>query len=130
MMTDPKPPPPPTAWPRIPPIQAGLRCRCPRCGRGPLYSGVLTVAARCSVCDLDLSANDAGDGPAVFVILILGILVVPLALWLEVSMTPPTWVHLVVWPPVILSLAVLMLRLMKATLVAIHFKNLRHEYDE
>ena len=97
---------------------------------GPLYNGVLTVAARCSVCDLDLSTHDSGDGPAVFVILIMGILVVPLALWLEVSMTPPIWVNLVVWPPVILALAMLLLRLMKAILVAIHFKKLRHEYNE
>ena len=88
------------------------------------------MAARCSVCDLDLSAHDSGDGPAVFVILILGILVVPLALWLEVSMTPPIWVHLVVWPPVILALAMLLLRLMKAILVAIYFKKLRLVYNE
>ena len=88
------------------------------------------MAARCSVCDLDLPAYDSGDGPAVFVILILGILVVPLALWLEVSMTPPIWVHLVVWPPVILALAMLLLRLMKAILVAIYFKKLRLVYNE
>ena len=115
MMTDPTTPPP-----------RGPATRRP----GPLYNGVLTVAARCSVCDLDLSTHDSGDGPAVFVILIMGILVVPLALWLEVSMTPPIWVHLVVWPPVILALAMLLLRLMKAILVAIHFKKLRHEYNE
>jgi len=88
------------------------------------------VTPRCTVCDLNLSAHDLGDGPAVFVILILGILIVPLALWLEASMAPPAWVHLVVWPPVILVLAVLLLRLMKAVLVAYHFQNLRHEYDE
>ena len=115
MMTDPTTPPP-----------RGPATRRP----GPLYNGVLTVAARCSVCDLDLSTHDSGDGPAVFVILIMGILVVPLALGLEVSMTPPIWVHLVVWPPVILALAMLLLRLMKAILVAIHFKKLRHEYNE
>lgn len=111
-------------------MRAGLLCRCPRCGRGPLYKGVLTVVDHCSVCGLDLSANDAGDGPAVFVILILGILIVPLALWLELSMAPPLWVHLIVWPPIILVLAILMLRLMKGVLVAYHFKNLRHEYNE
>jgi uncharacterized protein (DUF983 family) len=130
-MTDPTPAAPPAdPWPPVPPMRAGLLCRCPRCGRGPLYRGVLTVVDHCSVCGLDLSANDAGDGPAVFVILILGILIVPLALWLELSMAPPLWVHLVVWPPIILVLAILMLRLMKGVLVAYHFKNLRHEYNE
>jgi uncharacterized protein (DUF983 family) len=56
--------------------------------------------------------------------------VVPLALWLEVSVAPPIWVHMLVWPPVIIALATVSLRLMKAILIAYHFKNLRHEYDE
>ena len=117
-------------WPSVPPIRAGLRCRCPRCGRGPLFKGVLAVADRCSTCDLDLSPHDAGDGPAVFVIFILGFLIVPLALWLEAAVAPAIWVHLIVWPPVVIVLAVLLLRPMKATLIAYHFRNLRHEYDE
>jgi len=116
-------------WPEIPPLSAGLRCRCPRCGEGRLFVGLLTVAPRCTVCGLDLSRHDTGDGPAVFVILALGIVVVPLALMLESFAAPPIWVHLVVWPPVILGLAILLLRPMKATMVAFHFKNLRHEYD-
>jgi len=130
MMSDSPPQTPPASWPRIPPVRAGLRCRCPRCGRGALYSGLLAVAAHCPVCGLDLSDHDAGDGPAVFVIFILGILIVPLALWLEVSLAPPIWVHLVVWPPVITALALLLLRVMKAILVAYHFHNLRREQDE
>ena len=119
-----------TRWPPIPPVQAGLRCRCPRCGRGALFRGLLTVNPRCPACGLDLAPHDAGDGPAVFVILILGALVVPLALLLESALAPPTWLHLVVWPPVIVGLAILLLRPMKATLVAYHFRNLRHLYDE
>lgn len=129
-MTDSPSHPAGVSWPAVPPLRAGLRCRCPRCGRGPLYDGLLTVTDTCSVCHLDLSVNDTGDGPAVFVIMILGFLIVPLALWLEMSMAPPTWLHLVLWPPVITVLAILMLRLMKAILVAYHFKNLRHEYRE
>ncbi len=114
----------------VPPLRAGLACRCPRCGRGKLYSGVLTVADRCAACGLDLSPHDSGDGPAVFVIFILGAVVVPLALLLEVYAVPPMWLHMVIWPPVIVALALALLRPMKATLVAYHFKNLRHEYDE
>jgi uncharacterized protein (DUF983 family) len=122
--------PPPSSWPRVPPMQAGLRCRCPRCGRGALFRGLLTVRDRCAVCGLDLSPHDSGDGPAVFVILILGALVMPLVFWVEFTFEPPPWVHLVIWLPAILGLSVLMLRPMKAILVAYHYRNLRHEYDE
>ena len=111
-------------------MQAGLRCRCPRCGRGKLFDGLLTVKARCDVCGLDFSPHDSGDGPAVFVIFILGALMMPLVFWVEFTFEPPPWVHLVIWVPVILILAILMLRPMKATLVAYHYRNLRHEYDE
>ena len=114
----------------IPPIQAGLGCRCPRCGQGPLYSALLTVAERCTVCDLRFGPHDSGDGPSFFAILLLGVLVVPLALWFESAVAPALWVHMLVWPPVIIGLATVFLRLMKATLVAYHFKNLRHRYDE
>ncbi len=121
---------PPTDFPPVPPLRAGLACRCPRCGRGKLYSGVLTVADRCTVCGLDFSPHDSGDGPAVFVIFILGAVVVPLALLLELYTAPPMWLHMVIWAPLIVALALAMLRPMKATLVAYHYKNLRHEYDE
>ena len=129
-MTDQIPSTPSGHWPRIPPLKAGLRCRCPRCGRGALYKGVLEITPRCRDCDLDLSAHDSGDGPAVFVIFILGAIIVPLALWLEAAQAPPVWVHLAIWPLVICAFAVFLLRVMKAVLVAYHFQNLRHEYDE
>jgi uncharacterized protein (DUF983 family) len=111
------------------PFSAGLRCRCPRCGRGRLYDGVLSVAPVCAACGLDLAKHDSGDGPAVFAIFILGAVVTPLAFVLEELAAPPLWVHLAVWTPVILGLAILLLRPMKATLIALHYKNFRHVYD-
>ncbi len=108
-------------------VATGLRCRCPRCGQGRLFDGYLRVAERCTVCGLDLQKEDAGDGPAVFIIFILGFLVVPLAFWLETALTPPIWVHLLVWPPAILGLAVALLRPMKGVLVALQY---RHEASD
>jgi len=116
-------------YPEIAPLAAGLRCRCPRCGVGRLYRGLLTVVERCAACGLDLTPHDSGDGPAVFVILILGFLVVPAALLLESLAAPPTWVHLLVWLPVVLGGAIALLRPAKAILIAYHYRNLRHEYD-
>ena len=116
--------------PSVSPLSAGLRCRCPRCGRGKLFDGLLAVAERCGVCGLDLGPHDSGDGPAVFVILILGAIVIPFVFALERLAAPPMWVHMLVWTPVVIGLAIALLRPMKATLVALHYKNLRHEYDD
>jgi len=105
------------------PIATGIACKCPRCGRGRLFAGFLTVAERCESCGLDLTKQDAGDGPAVFIILILGAIVVPLALLLESAAAPPMWLHMVIWPPVILAGALLMLRPFKGVLIALQFKH-------
>jgi uncharacterized protein (DUF983 family) len=105
------------------PYRTGLLCRCPRCGEGSLYKGLLTVAERCDVCDLDLSAHDTGDGPAVFVILILGAVVVTLALLTESAFAPPLWVHVLLWPPLIFGGALVMLRVLKALLIALQYRH-------
>ena len=104
-------------WPPIDPIQAGLKGRCPRCGEGKLFSGFLTVGKGCHNCGLDYSFADAGDGPAVFVILIIGFIVVGLALWMEVSYGPPLWVHFMLWIPLAIVLSLTALRLAKGVLV-------------
>lgn len=104
-------------------MRVALQCRCPRCGEGKLFTGLLTVRPLCPECGLDLSAQDAGDGPAVFVILFLGLIVVGLAAIVELRFAPPIWVHLVLWTPLILAGAVLMLRPMKAGLIALQYRH-------
>lgn len=110
-------------YPPVPVLAAALRCRCPRCGQGKLFDGLLNVAPRCSVCDLDLAAQDAGDGPAVFVVLILGALVVGLAILVEAKFAPPFWVHIVLWTPVVIGGAIAMLRPLKAWLIAMQYRH-------
>ncbi len=100
-----------------------LKCRCPRCGRGKLYAGLLQVASQCPECGLDFAAQDAGDGPAVFVVFILGAVVVALAIVVEILFAPPLWVHIVLWTPVILGGAIAMLRPLKAGLIALQYRN-------
>ena len=107
--------------PRVSPIAVGLACKCPRCGRGPLFDGYLTVAQACSVCGADLRKADSGDGPAVFIIFILGFLIVPLALLLESLVQPALWVHIVIWPPVVLGGALGLLRPAKGLLIALQY---------
>ena len=78
-------------------LKTALACKCPQCGAGDLYVSryTLTIRENCSVCGLELSENDNGDGPAVFLIFILGFLLVPMALIFEVVFSPPLWVHAV-----------------------------------
>jgi uncharacterized protein (DUF983 family) len=106
---------------RVSPIFAGLGCKCPRCGRGPLFDGYLQVAERCSACGVDLRKADSGDGPAVFIIFILGFVVVPLALLVEAKLAPPMWVHMAIWPVVILGGSLALLRPLKGLLIALQY---------
>jgi uncharacterized protein (DUF983 family) len=104
-------------------LRVALACRCPRCGQGKLFQGLLEVRERCDVCGLDLRTHDAGDGAAVGVILLLGAIVVTLAFWVEFRFAPSLWVHAVLWPVVTVPLAVLMMRPAKAALVALQFRH-------
>ncbi|KQZ12858.1 MULTISPECIES: DUF983 domain-containing protein [unclassified Mesorhizobium] len=110
-------------WAPVEPISAGLRGRCPRCGEGRLFSGFLSVGKSCVNCGLDYSYADAGDGPAVFVILIIGFVVVGLALWMEVTLNPPLWLHFILWVPLTLVLCLGALRLIKGVLLTLQYSN-------
>lgn len=116
-------------YPPVSVLTAGLLSRCPRCGRGRLFSGYLKVADKCDACGLDLARQDSGDGPAVFIILILGFVVVGLALWVELAFMPPLWLHALLWIPTTLGGALLMLRPFKATLIALQYKHRREDYE-
>jgi len=83
----------------------------------------LSVRQACEICGLDFSAQDAGDGPAVFVILFLGLIVVGLAAVVEIWFSPPMWVHLLLWTPLILGGAIAMLRPLKAGLIALQYRH-------
>src|SRR5919199_3861767 len=103
------------------PYETGLRGRCPRCGQGRLFSGFLTTAPRCGVCGLDYGFVDAGDGPAVFVILIVGFVVVGAALVTEMLYRPPYWVHAMLWLPLVLVLCLGLVRPLKGVLIALQY---------
>ena len=108
---------------RISPAYAALACRCPRCGEGPIFAGLLTVRGACSACGLDLSAEDAGDGPAVFLVFFLGAVAVGIAGWLEIEFDPPMWVLLAVLTPIILGGAIGLLRPLKAFMIALQYRH-------
>ena len=110
------------------PLLAGLACRCPNCGQGRLYDGFLKLADRCEACRFELGHADSGDGPAVFVIIIVGFLMVFAALFTEIAVNPPVWVHLIVWLPLGAGLCLVLLRPMKGLMIAAQIKNKASEH--
>ena len=99
----------------------GLACRCPRCGRGKLFAGFLTLRPNCEACGLDYAFTDVGDGAAIFVIMISGAIVVTSALIVEVKYQPSFWLHAALWLPLVLATTLWPLRAMKSLLIALQY---------
>lgn len=103
------------------PYATGLKGRCPRCGEGALFDGFLTLKPRCSACGQDFAFADSADGPAVFIMLIAGFVVLGAALYVEIAYEPPIWLHLAIWLPLALVVSLALLRPMKGLAVALQF---------
>lgn len=108
-------------------VRAGVLGRCPRCGKGALFKGPLGIGEACPACGLSYKAADTGDGPAIFAIFILGFLVLGGALWVEFRFDPPVWVHVLLWGVGTPLLALGLLRVLKATLFALQYRNKAEE---
>jgi uncharacterized protein (DUF983 family) len=109
------------------PILRGLAGRCPRCGKGKLFAGFLTLKPRCESCGLDFSFADSADGPAFFVMFFSGFVVAGSALAVEALYSPPLWVHAVLWIPLILITTLLPLRPVKGLLIALQYHHRAEE---
>src|SRR5688572_10278466 len=103
--------------------EAALFGLCPSCGARTLFAGWTRFADRCRACGLDLTRFNVGDGPAAFLTLIIGAVVVILALWLQLAAEPPWWVHVLLWPPQTVLGVVLGLRAAKAALLQSEYRN-------
>ena len=110
-------------YPPQPPLSTGLAGRCPRCGQGKLFAGFLTIAPKCEACGLDFAFADAGDGPAVFVSLFAGFLVLGAALWAEFTFSPPYWLLLAIFLPLTAVTCMGMLRPLKGLMVGLQYRN-------
>ncbi len=105
------------------PFVTGFTGRCPHCGEGALFKGYLTVRPACQSCGTSFDFADSGDGPAVFIMLLVGAVVVAGALWMEFTFDPPAWLHVVVWLPVTAILSLAVLRPMKGMMIALQYVN-------
>ena len=105
-------------------LKKAFWCRCPKCEKGAMYKGrySLDLLRECPECGFDYSKNDSADGPAVFLIFVLGTLLVPLALIFDSMFSPPLWVHAVLWGCVALVLTVGALKPLKSYIIALQYK--------
>jgi uncharacterized protein (DUF983 family) len=109
-------------YPSLSPLRAGISGSCPRCGKGPLFDGYLTVAEGCKICGLSFAFADAGDGAAWFVMLVSGAAAVAAALFVEFNWHPSYWVHGVVALAFAVILPLLLLRPAKGILLCQQYR--------
>ena len=105
---------------------ASLSGLCPRCGERTLFRGWVELSPKCGACSLRFEEFNVGDGPAAFLILIVGAIIATAAILVEISFQAPWWVH-IIWLPIGIALTVAGLRIGKAALL---FQEYRHEARE
>ena len=108
----------------------GLRGRCPACGEGHLFRRFMKVATACDRCGEPLHHHRADDFPAYLVIFIVGHIVVPLTLFVEIAYAPAYWLHALIWGPLIIGLSMAMLQPMKGMIVALQWHTGMHGFAE
>ena len=104
-------------------VEAALLGLCPECGAKTLFSGPAKFAERCGKCGLDYAAFNVGDGPAAFLTMGLGAIIIIFAVMLELAAHPPFWVHALIWVPLTCLLVVLSLRVSKGALLIAEHRN-------
>ena len=108
---------------KLPPVETGLRGKCPQCGEGSLFKGFLSFHDRCEACHADFTIEDAGDGPTVFVIFLVGIFIVPMALGFSMVVNAPLWLTYLIWIPIIILVSLLLLRLLRGVMFNLQWKH-------
>ena len=110
-------------YPPQSPWSTGFWGRCPRCGDGHMFKGFIDLRDKCETCELDLKFADAGDGPAVFVTLFAGFLLLGMALFVQMKFAPPVWLLMLIFTPLTLLVCIGMLRPLKGLLIALQYRN-------
>jgi|ERR1043166_205290 uncharacterized protein (DUF983 family) len=110
-------------------LRHAISCVCPRCGKGKIYKDFLSYRESCAACGLPLAKNDNGDGPAVFLIFILGFALVPLAVIIAMNVHWPLWVHGLIWTMLILGATLGLLRPVKALTLGLQYRHRPEVFD-
>jgi uncharacterized protein (DUF983 family) len=111
-------------------LRRGAMCRCPACGEGRMFSSYLKVSPSCESCGEDLHHHRADDAPPYLTIMIVGHIVVPLLMWLELRHEPALWIHFILWLPLTVALCLALLPPIKGVVVAYQWALRMHGFDE
>ena len=111
-------------------IRRGFALKCPNCGIGKMFRAYLKVNDACPHCGEELHHQRADDAPPYFTIFIVGHIVVPLVLWVEMAFYPPVWVHMALWLPLATILALTLLPPVKAALIGLQWALRMHGFGE
>jgi uncharacterized protein (DUF983 family) len=114
-------------WPAV---RRGFARRCPACGEGRAFDGLLKVRDACQACGQELHHHRADDAPPYFTILIVGHIVVPLALMVEQTLQPELWLHMALWPPLTLGLSLALLPRIKGALIGVQWSQRMHGFGD
>jgi uncharacterized protein (DUF983 family) len=115
--------------PLIPALRKGMRCRCPHCGEGRLFHRFLKPVAACPACGEDLSHQRADDAPPYLTMVIVGHVVVPLMVAVQMATDLPNAVHLAIWLPVVAIMTLTLLQPVKGTVIALQWALRMHGFD-
>ena len=99
----------------------GMRGRCPACGEGKLFRAFVKVADHCSACGEDFHHHRADDFPAYLTIFLVGHIVIPIAMYIEIAFQPSYWLHAAIWAPLVIGLSIGLLQPIKGTIVALQW---------
>ena len=109
------------------PVSTGLRGRCPKCGEGSLFKGFLKFNNECQACGTDFSFEDAGDGPAFFVMTIVMFVFIPMVVAFQFLTDAPTWLVFVIWAPILVIACLALLRPLRGLMFNMQWVNKARE---
>lgn len=118
---------PVTTWQAV---MRGFRGRCPHCGEGKMFRAYLKVADECPACHEELHHQRADDFPAYLVIILVGHIVVPIAMWIEIAYSPAYWLQAVIGLPLIAGMAIGLLQPLKGAVVALQWHMGMHGFAQ
>ena len=121
---------PPNGRPVLRSMVRGFLHRCPRCATGRLFGAFLKIAPTCGHCGEELHHHQADDAPPYFTIFVVGHIVIPLVLWVETALRPPIWVHMAIWLPLTLVLALALLPPIKGSVVGLQWALGMHGFED